>query len=254
MIGSLEMHFSKYSFRGRTLGLILLTILLLTTSNLFALRKKNYYATIKTTSGELVIRLYNQTPLHRDNFIKLAKDGFYNGIIFHRVIDNFMIQCGDPDTKLREKGKLYGNGGPGYNIPSEIVPGLYHKKGVVAAARMGDDVNPNRESSGSQFYIVKGKTFDDKTLDAAVERVNKRNSANNHNDVHTLNPEWREIYKTAGGTPHLDTQYTVFGEVIKGYEVVEMISVVKTDKNDRPEEDIVILSIRISKSYRLKNK
>jgi len=252
-----ETIYLRNPLRRRIPLLILLIIMTLTSVNSYGKRATHYYATLKTSYGELVIKLYNETPLHRDNFVKLAKNGFYNGIIFHRVIDNFMIQCGDPESKARKKGELYGNGGPGYNIPAEIVPGLYHKKGVIAAARMGDDVNPNRESSGSQFYIVKGKIFNDETLSSAIERVNKRNSANKVTPLHTqhtLSDEWRELYKTEGGTPHLDTQYTVFGEVISGYEIVEMISEVKTDKNDRPEEDILIISIKIRKSSRLKHR
>lgn len=155
-----------------------LLMLLICTDN-FAKKTTYYYVTLKTTSGEITLRLYNETPLHRDNFIKLAKSGFFNGIIFHRVIDNFMIQSGDPDSKAREKGKLYGDGGPGYDLPAEIIPGIYHKKGVLAAAREGDNVNPERKSSGSQFYIVKGKVFNDETLKTVEERINSRNAANN---------------------------------------------------------------------------
>ncbi len=230
-----------------------LLMLLICTDN-FAKKTTYYYVTLKTTSGEITLRLYNETPLHRDNFIKLAKSGFFNGIIFHRVIDNFMIQSGDPDSKAREKGKLYGDGGPGYDLPAEIIPGIYHKKGVLAAAREGDNVNPERKSSGSQFYIVKGKVFNDETLKTVEERINSRNAANNIKKTHTIPEEWREIYKTVGGTPHLDTQYTVFGELVSGSEVVERISATKTDKNDRPLEDIVILSVKVKKSGKLKTK
>lgn len=230
-----------------------LLMLLICTDN-FAKKTTYYYVTLKTASGEITLRLYNETPLHRDNFIKLAKSGFFNGIIFHRVIDNFMIQSGDPDSKAREKGKLYGDGGPGYDLPAEIIPGIYHKKGVLAAAREGDNVNPERKSSGSQFYIVKGKVFNDETLKTVEERINSRNAANNIKKTHTIPEEWREIYKTVGGTPHLDTQYTVFGELVSGSEVVERISATKTDKNDRPLEDIVILSVKVKKSGKLKTK
>jgi len=230
-----------------------LLMLLICTDN-FAKKTTYYYVTLKTTSGEITLRLYNETSLHRDNFIKLAKSGFFNGIIFHRVIDNFMIQSGDPDSKAREKGKLYGDGGPGYDLPAEIIPGIYHKKGVLAAAREGDNVNPERKSSGSQFYIVKGKVFNDETLKTVEERINSRNAANNIKKTHTIPEEWREIYKTVGGTPHLDTQYTVFGELVSGSEVVERISATKTDKNDRPLEDIVILSVKVKKSGKLKTK
>ena len=228
--------------------------MLFTSTDNYARRLTYYYVTLKTTSGEITLRLYNETPLHRDNFVKLAKSGFFNGIIFHRVIDNFMIQSGDPDSKAREKGKLYGDGGPGYDLPAEIVPGIYHKKGVLAAAREGDNVNPDRKSSGSQFYIVKGKVFNDETLKTVEERINSRNAANNIKKIHTIPDEWREIYKTVGGTPHLDTQYTVFGELISGSDVVEKISATKTDKNDRPLEDIVILSAKVKKSGKFKTK
>ncbi len=234
--------------------LLIATLFLLSAKQTEAKRPLYYYATLNTTAGEMTIRLYNETPLHRDNFIKLSKSGFFDGIIFHRVIDNFMIQCGDPESKEREQGKKYGNGGPGYNIPAEIVPGLYHKKGAVGAARMGDDVNPERESSGSQFYIVKGKLFDDETLKSSEERINSRNASNNISTTHTIPQEWREIYKQIGGTPHLDTQYTVFGELVSGEDVVEKISISKTDKNDRPLEDVIIISIKIKKSRKLTTK
>lgn len=225
---------------------------LLFVNNLQAKRETFFYVTLNTTAGDITLRLYNETPLHRDNFVKLSKSGFYNGVLFHRVIDNFMIQSGDPDSKAKEKGKLYGDGGPGYTIPAEIVPGIYHKKGVLAAAREGDSVNPKRESGGSQFYIVKGKVFDEQTLQVAQDRINSRNAANKITEIHTIPPKWREIYKTKGGTPHLDTQYTVFGELVKGADVVEKISVTKTDSNDRPLEDIYIISTKITKSRKLK--
>lgn len=230
----------------------ILSVLLLSNFNLLAKREKHYYVTLNTNKGEIVFLLYNQTPIHRNNFIKLAKEKFYDGVLFHRVIDNFMIQCGDPESKEKEPGKLYGNGGPGYDLPAEIVPGLYHKKGVVAAARMGDNTNPTRKSSGSQFYIVKGKTFDEEGIKTVEERINTRNSANNINIKHTIPQDWREIYKTTGGTPHLDTQYTVFGEVVSGYETVEKISASKTDSNDRPIEDVIILSVKVKRSRKLK--
>ena len=221
-------------------------------TNLLAKREKHSYITLITNVGEIKFRLYNQTPLHRDNFVKLVKGKFFDGILFHRVIDNFMIQGGDPESKLKEPGKLYGNGGPGYDLPAEIVPGLYHKKGVVASAREGDSVNPERKSSGSQFYIVKGKVFDDEGLITVENRINSRNAANNIHEKHTIPGEWREIYKTMGGTPHLDTQYTVFGEVVSGYEIVEKISAQPVDSNDRPVTDVIILSAKVEKSRKLK--
>ena len=230
----------------------IILFLIMTGTNVQAKREMHYYITLNTNVGEITFRLYNQTPLHRDNYLKLVKVRFYDGTLFHRVIDNFMIQTGDPDSKAKESGKLYGNGGPGYDLPAEIIPGLYHKRGVVASAREGDSVNPDRKSSGSQFYIVKGKVFDDEGLKTVENRINSRNVANNIQTVHTIPDEWRDIYKTVGGTPHLDTQYTVFGEVIQGYEIVEKISGVPTDSNDRPIEDIIILSAKIKKSRKLK--
>jgi len=224
--------------------------MLISTSG-FSKRERCYYVSIETTKGKIVIRLYNQTPLHRDNFIKLAKSGFYNGVIFHRVIDNFMIQAGDPESRERVKDKLYGNGGPGYDIQAEIVEGLWHQRGVVAAARLGDKENPNRKSSGSQFYIVKGKLFDQESLNQMEDRINTRNAANGIDKKHTIPEKWRKIYSEIGGTPHLDTQYTVFGEVVEGYNIVEIISAEKTDKNDRPLEDIIILKTSIKRGRHL---
>ncbi len=230
----------------------ILSILFLSSANLLAKRDKHFYITLETNQGKITFRLYNQTPAHRDNFVKLAKKGFYTGVLFHRVIDNFMIQSGDPDSKARETGKLYGNGGPGYDLPAEIIPGLYHKRGVIAAAREGDSENPQRYSSGSQFYIVKGKVFDDEGIKSVEERINTRNSANNITLKHKIPDDWREIYKTIGGTPHLDTQYTVFGEVTDGLEIVDKISSLQTDDNDRPVEDVVILSVKIKKYRKLR--
>ncbi len=196
---------------------------------------------LQTSFGNIVIRLSDATPLHRDNFLKLAKNGFYDSVLFHRVIQNFMIQSGDPNSKAAEKGKPLGNGGPGYTIPAEFSPELFHKKGVVAAARMGDNVNPKKESSGSQFYIVQGNLFTDEGLDS-VERVRLNGRK--------LSAAHREYYKTIGGTPQLDQNYTVFGEVIIGMEVVNTIAATPTSKGtdrDRPLEDIRIISIKMLK-------
>lgn len=182
---------------------------------------------IITDSGDIVIRLYNQTPLHRDNFIKLAKEGYFDSTLFHRVINHFMIQGGDPDSKHALPGVELGNGGPAYTIPAEFDSTLFHKKGVLAAAREGDDVNPKRASSGSQFYIVQGKVFTDEELNAVEIKRNIKI------------PEYRrKYYRTVGGTPHLDMKYTVFGEVESGLEVVDKIAKAKTDHNDRPVNDI----------------
>ena len=182
---------------------------------------------IITDSGEIVIRLYNQTPLHRDNFIKLAKQGYFDSTLFHRVINHFMIQGGDPDSKHALPGVELGNGGPAYTIPAEFDSTLFHKKGVLAAAREGDDVNPKRACSGSQFYIVQGKVFTDEELNALEIKRNIKV------------PEYRrKYYRTVGGTPHLDMKYTVFGEVESGLDVVDKIAKAKTDHNDRPLTDI----------------
>ena len=196
---------------------------------------------LQTNMGEIVIRLSDSTPLHRDNFLKLVKVGFYDSVLFHRVIKSFMIQSGDPDSKKAPPGVSLGNGGPGYTVPAEFRTTLFHKKGVIAAARMGDNVNPQKASSGSQFYIVQGKTFTDAELDALESgRMNDRKIPANH----------RELYKTIGGTPHLDENYTVFGEVIKGIEVVDKIAAVKTSlaaDRDRPLENVKIVVAKLIK-------
>jgi len=173
---------------------------------------------IHTDLGDITVALYNETPKHRDNFIKLAKSGFYNGSIFHRVIKDFMVQGG---------GAAGGAQDAGYKIPAEIVSKYYHKKGALAAARQGDQVNPKRESSGSQFYIVQGKKLTDAELDQFSAQTGKK-----------LTPDQRNIYKTIGGTPHLDGDYTVFGEVISGLDVIDKIASVPTGPGDKPVKDI----------------
>ncbi|MBB2146222.1 peptidylprolyl isomerase [Pedobacter sp. LMG 31464] len=194
----------------------------------FAAKPKNQYVKISTSKGEVIIKLYNETPLHRDNFLKLAKNGTYNGTLFHRVIKAFMIQGGDPDSKNAKPDSLLGNGDLGYTIPSEFRDSLFHKKGVLAAAREGDDVNPLKASSSCQFYIVQGKIWTDSTLNAVETKRMKFKI-----------PEWqRQVYKTIGGTPHLDRNYTVYGEVVKGLEMVDAIAEELTDKNNRPKNDI----------------
>ena len=234
------------SFLKSLLALSVLTFVI-SVSAFSAGRGRSWNVRIVTTKGEIVVKLYDETPIHRDNFVKLVKSGYYEGILFHRVINNFMIQSGDPDSKQREPGKLYGDGGPSQNLPAEIKPHIFHKRGVLASAREGDDINPKRESSASQFYIVEGKILDDEALDAVEKRVDKRNSDNNINIPYKISPERRAVYKSIGGTPHLDTQYTVYGEVVSGMEVVESISDVKTDSNDRPIEDIWIISAKAFK-------
>lgn len=185
------------------------------------------YVLISTDYGDMKVKLYDETPLHQENFIKLAKEGFYNGTLFHRVIKDFMIQGGDPDSKNAEPGKMLGSGGPGYTIPAEIKPGLYHKKGALAAARLGDPMNPQKASSGSQFYIVQGKKYTDNELNMLEMRMGTK-----------FTPEQKEIYKTLGGTPFLDNEYTVFGEVVEGLEVIDKIAAVAKDRHDRPTNDV----------------
>ncbi len=197
---------------------------------------------VVTTAGTIILRLYDSTPLHRDNFLRLVKSNFYDSILFHRVIKNFMIQAGDPNSKNAEAGKPLGNGSPGYTVDAEIKPFLFHKKGTLAAARTGDNVNPERKSSGSQFYIVQGKTFTDKELDSIqVARLSGRQ----------IPDDRRTLYKTIGGTPQLDGNYTVFGEVVGGLEVVDQIANTTTNKQapaiDRPLQDIRIIKMKLVK-------
>ena len=217
--------------------LITLTLLLLS-AVAFAKPPKNQYVRIRTTYGDCIIRLYNETPLHRDNFIKLAKKGFYNGTLFHRVIQNFMIQGGDPDSKDPEKTKLdaeLGNGDVGYTVPAEFRDSLFHKRGVLAAAR---DDNPQKASSGCQFYIVEGKRFTDGKLDTLEKTRLKGRKI----------PAWqREWYKSVGGVPHLDQNYTVYGEVISGIDMVDRIAAVKKDECNRPLADVPITVEVLSK-------
>ena len=189
--------------------------------------QKEQLVKVSTEYGDMVIKLYNETPLHRDNFIKLAKEGYYNGTLFHRVIQGFMIQGGDPNSKGAAPGVQLGNGGPGYTIPAEFNPKLIHKKGALAAARMGDNVNPKKESSGSQFYIVQGRTLSNLDLNSMGQRMGIK-----------YTEEQKEAYIKVGGTPFLDRQYTVFGEVVQGLEVIDLIAAVKTIPGDRPEKDV----------------
>ena len=205
-------------------------------------RKKDVL--LQTSYGEIIVRLSDSTPLHRDNFLKLVKKGYYDSTLFHRVIQDFMIQSGDPKSKNAPAGQPLGNGGPGYTIPAEIRVSLFHKKGVLAAARMGDNVNPQKASSGSQFYIVHGKIFTDAGLDS-VETYRLAGKK--------LPVEHRLVYKTIGGSPHLDQNYTVFGEVIKGLDVVDKIAAVQTSKGqdrDRPVEDVKITKAKLVKRKR----
>lgn len=244
---------------------------------------------IQTSMGNIKVKLYPETTRHRQNFLKLVNDGFYNGLLFHRVIQNFMIQAGDPTSKTAQSGALLGNGDVGYTIPAEFVyPKYYHKRGALAAAREGDDKNPKKASSGCQFYIVQGKVFNDQALEDLEKKrqkfveqelfnqlMEKRKDAvarfqKDHDDyqlnrlqekvmdeVQTRmqkdsalykynNDQWAD-YCTNGGTPHLDNNYTVFGEVIEGMDVVDKIAAVMTDKNDRPAVDVKIIKAELLK-------
>lgn len=232
---------------------------------------------IKTTLGDIVVRLYDETPLHRDNFVKLASEGYYDGTLFHRVIKDFMVQGGDPDSKGAPQGKMLGTGGPGYTIPAEINPQLLHKRGALAAARTGDEVNPERRSSGSQFYIVWGQVYSAGQMTKLAKQMEMQATQQAFNNLvgehrqeimqmrrdrnkaalqelqeklvaeaearakgHGLTDEQREVYSTLGGTPHLDGQYTVFGEVVEGLDIVDMIQQAATMRGDRPVDDITM--------------
>jgi len=201
--------------------LFLLPVLLLVS---FKAKEKRHTIEITTDYGVIKVMLYNETPQHRDNILKLVNEHFYDSTLFHRVIKNFMIQGGDPQSKHAAQGQMLGEGDVGYTIPAEFRPDLYHKRGVIAAAR---DNNPEKRSSGCQFYIVEGKTFTDAELDAMEQRSGVKYTV-----------EQREVYKTIGGTPHLDQGYTVYGEVYEGLSVVDSIDNVKTDHNDRPLKDV----------------
>lgn len=252
--------------------------------NLTMDNKKDVLLRIETSKGDVTVKLYNETPSHRDNFMKLAKDGTYEGTLFHRVIKDFMIQAGDPDSKGAPKGKMLGSGDVGYTIPAEFVyPQYFHKRGALSAARQGDDVNPAKASSGCQFYIVTGKVFNDSTLLSMEQQKNqgklqtifnglaqkhmkeiyKLRKENNQDALYDLQekliaeaeaiaatepdfqftPEQIQAYTTIGGTPHLDNEYTVFGEVVEGLDIVDAIQQVETATADRPVEDVVIKKV-----------
>lgn len=185
---------------------------------------KTYYVLIETQYGNMKVKLYNETPLHRDNFLKLVREGFYDDLLFHRVIRNFMIQGGDPESKNAKPGQMLGSGTLGYRVPAEFNPALFHKKGALAAAR---DNNPEKASSSCQFYLVQGNVWDDKGLEMMSMRFGKK-----------FTEEQVKAYKTIGGTPHLDMDYTVFGEVEEGLEVIDRIAAVATAPGDRPLEDV----------------
>ncbi|MBE6311089.1 MAG: peptidylprolyl isomerase [Bacteroidales bacterium] len=240
---------------------------------------------LKTSLGDIIVGLYKETPKHHDNFVKLVNGGYYNGVLFHRVINNFMIQTGDGDSKTAKAGQMLGTGDPGYTVEAEFMyPKFFHKRGALAAARTSDQVNPERRSSGSQFYIVTGKVYNEQQLmqmEHQMQQMNMQNifqtkAAAHQKEIMKLrmardtagtealrqrliaeteaeaakNPvkftdAQREAYTTVGGTPHLDNQYTVFGEVLEGMDVVAKIEAVNTDRNDRPTEDIKIISAKV---------
>ena len=243
---------------------------------------------METSKGDMKIKLYDETPQHRDNFVKLAEQGFYDSLLFHRVINEFMIQGGDPESKGAAPGAMLGNGGPGYQVPAEInYPALFHKKGALAAARTGDNVNPEKKSSGSQFYIVQGKTYTDegfkeiekryesmkreqlfyKVLESYKDTLQKLQAQGNQaafmdmrvvieeevdklvakEPKQTIPENIKETYRTIGGVPHLDDNYTVFGEVIEGLEVIDAIAGVETGQADRPAEDLYIIKVKVLK-------
>ncbi len=251
---------------------------------------KDYLITLKTTKGDISLILFDRTPQHKENFIKLAEEDFFDGVLFHRVIKDFMIQTGDPDSKDAKEEQRLGNGGPGYTIPAEFDPDLYHVKGAIAAARQGDRQNPKKESSGSQFYIVVGKQWSKEALTVNQEKLNmyirqllqKEEYSGLRNEFITLQNEGNmealqkkvmslkdtveqvfdvnldkdypaerlKDYTTKGGTPHLDDAYTVFGKVVEGLDVVEEIAEVKTAAGDRPAEDVVIKKVKLKKMSR----
>lgn len=264
-------------------SIILSLCLVLTSKQAFSQTFSSETILISTELGSMKIKLFNETPQHRDNFIKLVKEHFYDSLLFHRVIEGFMIQGGDPDSKHADGAKLLGDGDLKYTVPAEFVPALCHKKGMLCAARNGDDVNPTKASSACQFYIVQGKVRDDKELKSYEKRINREivnkikedilskvenkdlkekidlfKSEKNSDSLmvytkkldekimvdyektphYTFKPEHQNLYKTVGGTPHLDTQYTIFGEVIEGLSVIDKIASVGTNKDDRPLIDI----------------
>ncbi|MDR0419749.1 MAG: peptidylprolyl isomerase [Prevotellaceae bacterium] len=265
-----------------------LTVFLIVASAINGYSQKKYrkmnekVVKIETSMGNVVVKLYNETPQHRDNFIKLIKEKFYDGVIFHRVIKDFMIQTGDPDSKNPVAETQYGMGDPGYTIPAEINLKYIHKKGALSAARTADQVNPERRSSGSQFYLVQGRTITDQQLNQVELSISQQPLQKMFNDMlgeeenrlkkqgikidydalinevrkkvltqwetmkkFKYTPEQRETYKTIGGTPFLDGQYTVFGEVLEGLDVIDKIANVETASADRPKTDVFVKKITL---------
>lgn len=196
---------------------------------------------LETTKGDITIMLYDDTPVHRDNFVRLVQEHFYDSLLFHRVIWNFMVQAGDPQSRNAEAGKMLGGGDLGYTLEPEFrTPAHYHRRGAVAMAREGDRVNPERRSSACQFYIVWGQTYSPLTLDRVQERLDQQTGG-----TVTLTDEMRQTYMMQGGSPHLDGQYTVFGEVVDGLNIVDSIQNVDVDRMNRPLNDVRIISARV---------
>lgn len=260
---------------------ILFSVTLVVMAQMLVFCQKQTYVEIETTYGNIEIQLYDETPEHRDNFLKLAEEGFYDGTLFHRVIAEFMIQGGDPNSKGASPEARLGDGGPGYQLNAEIVyPKYFHKRGALSAARQGDQVNPEKKSSGSQFYIVQGKIFTNEELDQlegmrgerqrqqimmkyATPYRNELVGFQQANDragfealmqqieqeaapeleaveAFVIPEEHRQVYTTLGGVPHLDNDYTVFGEVVKGMDVIDSIAALEVNNMDRPLEDVVV--------------
>jgi cyclophilin family peptidyl-prolyl cis-trans isomerase len=207
--------------------IILLFSLILVNQLVKAQPKKDYLVTITTPWGEMHALLYDQTPQHKANFLKLVDDKFYDGLLFHRIINLFMIQGGDPNSRIATQGIMLGNGDVGYKIPAEITPELFHKKGALAAAR---DSNPAKASSGCQFYVVQGQIWNDVTLPQQMARTPQR----------VFTDAQKQVYKTIGGTPHLDGNYTVFGQVIDNLWVIDSVATQKRDGNNRPLKNIAM--------------
>lgn len=199
-------------------------------------QEKRHLVEINTTAGRMVVELYNETPLHRDNFLKLVREHYYDSTLFHRVIPGFMVQGGDPDSrKANDRTRPLGNGGPDYTLPAEFRPDLIHRKGALAAAREGDDVNPEKRSSGSQFYIVQGRKWPPADLARMEARLNSERP--DSLALHYTDGQ-KETYKNLGGAPHLDGSYTVFGQVVEGLDVLDLIASQPCDDQDRPLADV----------------
>ncbi len=217
--------------------IVLAVMMLLTISMMNENQAQTTKVKLKTTLGDVTLVLYDDTPKHRDNFVKLVNQKYYDGLLFHRVMLNFMIQAGDPNSKDAKPGVQLGSGNPGYTVPAEFKANRYHKKGALAAARTPDEVNPLKESSGSQFYIVTGRVWPATSLESMV-------TSGKHAK---FTEEQKKVYSTVGGYPPLDQEYTVFGEVTNGMDIVEKISKVEVDAPKRPKTDVKIISATIVK-------